>query len=102
MVLRIGPRLVYGSNEYADTYFGITPEESAASGLDAYDPGAGLTSAGFEAVATYQLTERWWLEGGAKWKQFKGDAANSPIVENGSNDYTEFRIGFRRLFTLRL
>lgn len=101
LTFRFGPRLLVGSDNYVDTYFGVSSRESALSGLESYDPDAGLVSAGVEIIATYRLTERWWLEGAAKWEQFQGDAADSPIVEAGSDQRAELRIGLRRSFTWR-
>lgn len=99
--IRIGPRLLFGSDNYVDTYFGVSEAESARSGLDAFDPDAGLVSAGVEAIATYQLADRWWVEGAVKWQHFEDDAGDSPIVRQGSSDYTRVRIGIRRAFVLR-
>jgi outer membrane scaffolding protein for murein synthesis (MipA/OmpV family) len=101
LALRIGPRVLVGSDNYVDTYFGVSSAESFRSGLDAFDPDAGLVSAGVELIATYRLNERWWLEGAAKWEQFQGDAADSPIVGAGADDRTEVRIGVRRAFVWR-
>jgi outer membrane protein len=101
IAIRIGPRVLWGSDNYTDTYFGVTESESEDSSFAEYDPGAGLVSAGLEAIATYRLSDSWWLEGAVKWLQFQGDAADSPIVEQGSNDWTQVRIGLRRNFTLR-
>lgn len=100
LVLRIGPRLIYGAEEYNETYFGVTESESLASGLDAYDPGGGLVSAGVELSATYRLGERWWLEGRARWDQLQDDAADSPIVRQGTTDMGSVSIGVRRAFVL--
>ena len=37
-----GPRLMVASADYFDTYYGVTPSESVASGLAEYDPGGGV------------------------------------------------------------
>ena len=43
LTLTLGPRLNFGSNRFANTYFGISPEESAKNGnLPAYDADGGL------------------------------------------------------------
>jgi outer membrane scaffolding protein for murein synthesis (MipA/OmpV family) len=101
LAIRVGPRVLVGSDNYVDTYFGVSSAESARSGLDAFDPDAGLVSAGVEVIATYRLSERWWLEGAAKWEQFQGDAGDSPIVGVGADDRTEVRVGLRRSFVWR-
>ena len=97
---RIGPRLLFGSDQYADTYFGVTETEATASGLEAYDPDGGLVSAGVEVIASYRLGEFWWLEGRARWDQFQNDAADSPIVDQGARDQGTVSIGVRRAFVL--
>jgi MipA family protein len=101
LAIRVGPRLLFGSENYTDTYFGISAEESERSGLEAFDPDGGLVSAGLEAVATYRLADTWWLEGGVKWMHFQGDAADSPIVESDASGAPEIRIGIRRAFAIR-
>lgn len=75
----------YGSANYQRTYFGITPEESARSGLLAYRPGASLRDIGAGTSLGYQFDERWGLLGRLSYGYLVGDAADSPIVrEEGS------------------
>jgi outer membrane scaffolding protein for murein synthesis (MipA/OmpV family) len=97
---RLGPRLLFGSDAYNETYFGVTAEESADSGLARYDPAGGLVSTGVEMIATYRIGERWWLEGRARWDRLEEDAAESPIVEQGTRDQGTVSIGVRRAFFL--
>ncbi|MEE4120786.1 MAG: MipA/OmpV family protein [Paracoccaceae bacterium] len=98
--LRIGPRLLFGTDDYSDTYFGVSADEAAASGLSEFDPDGGLLRAGVEVIATYRLGEQWWLEGRARWDQFQDDAADSPIVRQGARDQGTVSIGVRRAFVL--
>lgn len=100
LALRAGPRLLYGSENYTNTYFGISPQESQRSGLPAFEADAGLVSTGVEVSATYRLGERWWLEGRARYERFQDDAADSPIVQQGSEQNTSVTIGVRRAFIL--
>ncbi|MEM1428017.1 MAG: MipA/OmpV family protein [Pseudomonadota bacterium] len=100
IALRIGPRFLFGSDRYTDTYFGVTEDEAAESDFEAYDPDGGLVSAGVEVIATYQIGRQWWLEGRARWDQFQNDAADSPIVEQGATDQGTLTIGVRRAFVL--
>ena len=100
IALRIGPRLLFGSDSYTDTYFGVSADEAASSDFEAYDPEGGLVSAGVEVIATYQLSQKWWLEGRARWDQFQNDAADSPIVRQGATDQGTVTIGVRRAFVL--
>jgi outer membrane scaffolding protein for murein synthesis (MipA/OmpV family) len=98
--LRIGPRFLFGTDDYTETYFGVTADEAATSGLAEYDPEGGLLRAGVEVIATYRLGEQWWLEGRARWDQFQDDAADSPIVQQGARDQGTVSIGVRRAFVL--
>ncbi len=102
LALRIGPRLTYGSDKYNRTYFGVTAPEAAASSFSTFTPSSGVTSTSFELIATYQLNSSWWVEMIARHERFSDSIARSPIVQNGQRDQTEFSIGFRRLFRLRL
>lgn len=88
-----GPRVDWGSGDYMETYFGVTPAEAAASGgrLSAYSPSAGVTSVGVAVEANYAYTEKSTLHLNAGWDRFVGDAADSPIVNGGSEN--QFSIG---------
>lgn len=100
LAFRVGPRLLFGSDSYTDTYFGVSSDEAANSDFDAYDPDGGLVSAGIELIATYKLGDQWWLEGRARWDQLQDDAADSPIVDQGSAEMGTLSIGVRRSFVL--
>ena len=80
--LRAGPRILWGSNDFSDTYFGVTDAESAASAFDAFDPDAGIISQGIKAEATYQFNDDWGLKGTVQYDLLADDAANSPIVQS--------------------
>ncbi|MBY6202464.1 MipA/OmpV family protein [Maritalea mobilis] len=82
LTLTVGPRMLWGSEDYTATYFGVTPTEAGASSFSAYDPGAGLVSYGLEVGATYQLSNDWSLDGTLTWDRLAGDAADSPIVHS--------------------
>ena len=82
LVVRAGPRLEIGSDRYAQTYFGVSEGEALASAFPAYDANGGLISAGVDLIATYEVADDWWIEFGASWDRFMGDAANSPIVQH--------------------
>jgi outer membrane scaffolding protein for murein synthesis (MipA/OmpV family) len=99
-MLRVGPRIFYGDEGFAETYFSVDEGEAAASGLPEYEASAGLVSAGVEVIATYRLNDRWWLEGRARYDRLQNDAADSPITRAGSADQGTVSIGVRRAFVL--
>ncbi len=100
LTLTAGPRVNFGDEGFADTYFGISGAEAAASGLDPYDPSGGLTSVGVELSARYSLSDRWGVEGVAAYDRLVDDAADSPIVGLGSEDQYELRLGLTREISL--
>lgn len=86
--LMAGPRTSWGSDDYMETYFGITSKEAADSALydQSYEASAGFNTVGLAATASYGLTEdvTFHLRGG--WDRLIGDAADSPIVKEGSEN----------------
>ena len=102
LTLTLGPRLNFGSDRFADTYFGVNASEAAAStsGLEEFDASGGLLSGGVLLEARYLFNERWGLEGSASWDRLLNDAANSPITELGSADQYEVRFGLTRRISL--
>ena len=100
LTLSLGPRVFMGTDDYADTYFGVSNSDSVSSGLDAYDPDGGVLSAGLELGASYALTDQWGVEGAVTWDRLTDDAADSPIVEQGDRDQYSVRIGVTRRVVL--
>jgi outer membrane protein len=58
-LVSFGPRMTYGDGKHARAYFGVTPGESALTGLEAYDPGGGIETVGVATSTTVALNERW-------------------------------------------
>ncbi|MFN3662193.1 MipA/OmpV family protein [Yoonia sp.] len=80
--LRAGPRALWGSEDYAQTYFGVSAADSLTSDFAQYDAGSGLVSAGVAASLGYQVTPDWGIVGSLRYDELQGDAANSPIVQS--------------------
>ena len=101
LTLTAGPRLSFGSDMFAQTYFGISNSESAANGtLPAYQASGGLLGAGVEVGARYLFNERWGVEGAANWQRLVNSAADSPIAEQGDDNQYSVRIGITRRISL--
>ena len=100
LTLTLGPRLQFGDNKFASTYFGVTDSEAANSDFQAYDASGGLLGAGVEFTARYLFNDRWGVEGGASWNRLLNDAGNSPITALGSDDVYEVRLGVTRSISL--
>lgn len=88
----------FNDGKYTRTFFGITEPESQASGLAAYRPGGGLTKVTAGLTAGYQLTDRWGLMARVSGGTYTGDAADSPIVKDGSKSYGQGLFGISYAF----
>ncbi|MCX7567370.1 MipA/OmpV family protein [Sulfitobacter sp. F26169L] len=93
-----GPRVNFGDDKYANTYFGI-PTGSTSS-FAAYDAQGGALGAGLQVAGTYFIDDKWALEGAITYEKLLNDAADSPITLNGSDDQWRVRLGLSRVFTL--
>src|SRR5919112_507054 len=81
LTLSVGPRLSLGDREFARTYFGVTPVESALNGLlPPYRPSGGVTSVGAQTALSVDWSERWSTTVSASYARLVSDAAKSPIV----------------------
>jgi MipA family protein len=97
-----GPRLRFVNTQYESTFFSISPAEAAASGLTPFHASGGLNSAGIDATARYNVSERLSLRAFAEWDRLTGDGADSPLVKfRGSEDQFQFGIGAAYKFTYR-
>ncbi|MGP9818550.1 MipA/OmpV family protein [Salinarimonas sp. NSM] len=97
--LSVGPRVRLASDDYMDTYFGVTPVQSARSGLPVYDPDAGLRSIGLLGSAQVALTQSWTAMGYARYDRLMGDVADAPLVRfRGSRDQFGAGIGLSYSF----
>ena len=76
---------VWADNDYTDNYFGITPVQSANSGLRHYNPDAGFKHIDAGITAIYNAGTPWTVTAGGTVSVLQGDAADSPIVENETN-----------------
>jgi outer membrane scaffolding protein for murein synthesis (MipA/OmpV family) len=65
---------------YMETFFSVNPSQSLASGLPAYNAGAGIKDIRVGITADYELSKRWAVLAHASYTRLLGDAADSPIV----------------------
>lgn len=91
---------VFGQAVWADakatrTFYGIAPQQSAATGLPGFQPGSGWlsTSAGF--LWSVDVSPKWIVVGSLEHRRLRGDAARSPLVERRSNNYVSAGVAYR-------
>lgn len=77
-----GPGLTWADSRYTKTFFGVTPEQSAASGLQEFGTHAGLNTVRLGIGASYRMTSRWTATAFGSVARLEGDAASSPITED--------------------
>jgi len=81
-VMFAGPSITFATHHYLQTLYGVSPEQSVASGHPVYDiPHAGTSAVGVGFSATKFLSTHWLLNLDAALNQIRGSPAHSPLVE---------------------
>lgn len=84
LTLTAGPGLTWASSKYNETYFGVTSEQSARSGLPTYSAGSGLNELRFSVNGAYRITPHVNVGASVSFAWLRGDATDSPITEKTS------------------
>ncbi|MFT4069969.1 MipA/OmpV family protein [Paraburkholderia sp.] len=84
LTLSAGPGLTWASSKYNETYFGVTSEQSARSGLPTFSAGSGLNQLRFSLNGAYRIAPRWNVGASVSFAWLRGDATDSPITEKTS------------------
>lgn len=77
----IGPDVELGNGDFQRTWYGVSPTQSAASGLPVHVTRAGINRVGFHAGLTYRASRHILWRAFARISGLTGNAAQSPIVE---------------------
>ncbi len=72
----------WANRAHVQSYYGVTPEESAAGGLPAYAPGAGWSDVNVQLNGEMKINERWKLSGQLLGARLLGDESRSPVTES--------------------
>ncbi len=76
----------YASDDYMETYFDVTPADSARSGLSTFSASDGFKDVGVKVVLAYGFNEHWDLGGIASFKRLLNDAEDSPVTKVGDDN----------------
>jgi len=87
---------VFHDSEFANNDFGITAQQSAASGLDETHISSGLRSVGIDFNYRHHINKNWQIYGEALYEHFSSDIRSSPIAR--SNYEAEIGVGFIYVF----
>lgn len=94
LTIAAGPRLSFASADYMRTYYGVSPVAALATGIPAYDPGAGYRGAGLGATVTWDIDKRWFVKSEASWTHLSDAIARSPIIKaDGARDQFSISAG---------
>ncbi len=77
------------------SFYGITPQQSAATGLTAFDAGKGPLFASFGFLWSADISREWVAVGSMEARHLQGDAARSPLAERTWNYYASAGIAYR-------
>lgn len=77
-----GPRLQVGSAKYLDAYYGVTPAESARSGLRPYKPDTGLSAVGVGGEIKWRITDAITTSAFGEYRRLMGPAKDSSLVRD--------------------
>jgi outer membrane protein len=80
--LTVLPSVTWANGKQMQTFYGVTPAQSAASGFAVYDAGAGWQNAALELAATWKISGPWLLVGSVAYQRLLGDAADSPLTQD--------------------
>lgn len=79
----------------AGTFYGITPQQSAVTGLPAYEAGSGLLYTSVGLLWSFDLIPGWVAVGNLEARHLHGDAARSPLTERTSNYYVAAGVAYK-------
>jgi outer membrane scaffolding protein for murein synthesis (MipA/OmpV family) len=81
----VGLGATWVSAGFNQTYFGVTQDDSARSGLPAFSPSGGLEQVTGWLAAIYRIDPHWFAGAMIYYQRISGSAADSPIVTQRGN-----------------
>ena len=98
--LTAGYTVSWGTQDFNQSYFGITADQAANSQFNQFDIGNGIISNGFTALLAYPLSDQWEATAFASHQVYTDRIEASPIIsaDTGSDTQTTLLIGLSRKF----
>jgi outer membrane protein len=81
LIYAFGPHVKYGNQTYTNAYWGVSPEQSARSGLEQYHANAGIISYGVGGFALLPVTKTISVSLFAGYDRLAPPVSNSPLVK---------------------
>lgn len=101
VVLNAGPRINFGNSRFMRNYFGVTDREAARSDFDTFTPSRAVYSTGLEIGAYQPIGADWGITTSLRYDRLRGEATDSPIVQQGSQNQWTAVLGLTKHFYLR-
>jgi len=95
-----GATISWANNKHNDSFFSVTSEQAATSGLAAYDAGSGIYAYSAGVVSWIEIDKKYAVSLIANYRWFTKDAADSPILNasDGSRNGIFATLGVSRKF----
>jgi outer membrane protein len=95
--VRMGVNLNWGDSKYNQTYFGVTPDQAAASGnvLTTYNASAGIKDYALTTNWLHNFNRDWFSTTGLSYKWLASSAKQSPLTQRNSAGSANFLVGYR-------
>ncbi|MCE9639924.1 MAG: MipA/OmpV family protein [Betaproteobacteria bacterium] len=77
-----------------NSFYGITPQQSAVTGLTPYSAGSGWLFGSVGLLWSVDITRNWIVVGSMEARRLQGDAAGSPLAERRSNYYLSAGVAY--------
>jgi outer membrane scaffolding protein for murein synthesis (MipA/OmpV family) len=85
----------WGSSDALSSMYGITPAESATTGLRAYSPGSGFMYASVGLLWSIDITPKWVAVGNFELRRLGREARDSPLAERSTNHYLSAGVAYK-------
>jgi MipA family protein len=84
----------YADAKYAQTYYGVTAAQSAATDYKAYSPTAGFDTGSLTLTWNHQFDKNWGVSSSVGVKRLFKNAENSPLTESKTNPSASLAVGY--------
>ncbi|KWK85683.1 hypothetical protein WM16_30330 [Burkholderia ubonensis] len=94
-LLSAGPGFTWADAVHTRTFFGVSNQQSAASGLPAYNTGAGIRDVHLNGYVSYDFSKHWVGSVAVTLGRLQHHAASSPITERRTELNTLASVNYR-------
>ena len=81
----VGVSTSFGSSDFMDSYFTVSPTGAQRSGLRPFQASSGIKDVGLSMNLNYKLTPQWGVAGVGGYSRLLGDAAESSITQQAGS-----------------